>query len=221
MKTEDRAVPAEVADVAGDDIRGLMQTIRDRVSEVLVATERAATDVVKAANADADRIVRDTHANAKKLADARIEKIGSLIDSVADKASTLDGEIDGLRELVEKSIEALGKDLGVEAETAKTALPDVSSPNGSADASPTSGSDADPEVETEEPSGSVATEEAKPREKGGRDRSEAVRVLAAQMLAAGHSPEEAERRLTEEFGVEDPSFALSSAGFRTRRFRRR
>lgn len=40
------------------------------------------------------------------------------------------------------------------------------------------------------------------------EHSQAVRVLASQLLAAGNSPEEVEDRLREEFGIEDPEALL-------------
>ena len=77
-----------------------------------------------------------------------------------DIATTLESEIDGLRKLIDRSMDGLAKDLGIEADD--------------------------------------------DRPGGDRNRSEAVKVLAAQLIASGHTPEEAEQRLIDEFGVEDP-----------------
>ena len=209
MTDEDRDVSSDEGDAAGDDIRGLMRTTRKRVSEVLLATEQAATDVVEAANADAERIVRDTHESAKKLADERMAKVNTVVDQVAKKVKTLDSEVDGLRRLIDKSMDGLAKDLGLEADAVKAQAPSVEQPTArertdTADSEDDGGDDDD----DDRPGG------------GDRDRSEAVKVLAAQLIASGHTPEEAEQRLIDEFGVEDPSHALEATGYKKRRFRR-
>ena len=177
--------------------------------------------------------MRETHESAKKLADERRAKVNTVVDQVAkeattleseidglrklidrsmdglakDLATTLESEIDGLRKLIDRSMDGLAKDLGIEAESVKAQAPKAEQPAARerADAADSDDDGGD--------------EDDDDRPGGDRDRSEAVKVLAAQLIASGHTPEEAEQRLIDEFGV-DPSHALEATGYKKRRFRR-
>ncbi len=192
MDAQNRVLPPRGAEASGGQVKGVLSTTEERVSEILAATERAAAAIVEAANAEAEQIVRATHARAENLAQSRVERIDSVAEAVLAKASALEGEIDGLRDLIYKSIERLAEELRIEVRTTEPATPPV--------------------AEEPQPSANGSRLSDDMRASAKRDRSAAVRLLATQMIAAGHTRDEAERRLREEFGVKDPAAALDSIG---------
>lgn len=196
---ENGAKPAEL----GSGVRGILTTTQDRVAEILAATETAAAEIVDAANAESEQIVRDTHATAESLAQSRIDRIDSVTDAVLTKASELESEIDALRALVSRSTDTLAQDLGIERATVQQTLPEP----------------AEEEEFVSEDEELVAVDEngashgpnrggllGRMRSSYKRDTSEGVKLLATQMIAAGHSKDDVQRRLADEFGI-DPKIA--------------
>ena len=212
------------------DVKGILTTTQDRVARILATTEAAAADIVNAANAESEQIVHDTHSKATELAQSKMDQIDSVTDTllkraneVTDtlmkKANEVAEEVEGLRKLIDTSIETLAQELGIADEAQPVATPQFS---------------AEPEVVEQpvasEPLGELGElDEQEPvdvedtngtRSKGGllqrmrvnskRDASEGVKLLAAQMIAAGHTWEEARVRLSDEFGVKDPTIALDA-----------
>jgi hypothetical protein len=194
------------------DVRGILNTTQDRVSQILTATEAAAADIVDAANAESERIVRETHAKSEELAQSKMARIDSVTDALLAKASAVAEEIEALRELVDTSITTLGEELGVSAVTKASAPVIAYEP----EPLPVSAGEVEDEIDLPQ-SEDVGDQGGA---KGGllhrmrtstkRDASEGVKMLAAQMIAAGHTWEEARVRLSDEFGVKDPTVALDA-----------
>ena len=168
------------------EVRQILATTRDRVAEILETTDRAVAEILETANAEAEKVVAEAHEQATRAVNAKMERISGLIEGVLAKAGTLDSEFGQMRELVQQTADSLAEDLGlVEAatEASKPADRDVAA----APAAPTDGKVPD-------------------------DRAEAVKLLAIQMIATGHSVERASERLRSEFNVEDPAAVLAEIG---------
>ena len=192
------------------DVKGILTTTQDRVARILATTEAAAADIVEAANAESEQIVHDTHAKATELAKSKMDQIDSVTDSLLKKANSVAEEVENLRKLIDTSIDTLATELGLGEEPAET-------PQYTADPEP----EFEPVVTAEELGEELPVDDTNgTRTKGGllqrmrvnskRDASEGVKLLAAQMIAAGHTWEEARVRLSDEFGVKDPTIALDA-----------
>lgn len=185
MPTKNGGVPAQPE--GEPEVHSILATTKERVAEILAATDRAASEIVDAANSEAEKVVADAHKQATEVVNAKIERLSGLIENVLAKAGTLDSEFEQLRGLIEQSNDSLADELGVQAHER---------PLGAADSSA---------VET------APTPQGRPG--GGDDeRAEAVKLLAIQMLATGHSSERARERLRTEFQVEDPEAVLAEIG---------
>ena len=167
------------------DVRGLLSTTKERVAEVLEATERAASEILAAADREAEQLVREAQLRAERLVAQRMERISILTESVMAKAGTIDRELDGLRDLMSRSLAQLSEDLGVE----RSAQP--------------------PEPAVAQPSEPTAD---RSHELADADREDALQILATELLSAGETVEGASRRMVEEFGVQSPRFVFDSLG---------
>jgi cell division septum initiation protein DivIVA len=180
-------------------VHQVLATTQERVAGILEATDRAAAEIVDAANAEAERVVAEAHAQATEAVNAKMDRISSLIEGVLAQAGTVDTELDQLRSLVRESTEALATELGIDAaaepaEEARAAAPAL-------------------EAAEQELAATVASVEEQVAELDETDdRAEAVKLLAIQMIATGHSAERASERLKSEFHVEDPAAVLASIG---------
>jgi hypothetical protein len=195
------------------DVKGIISVTQSRVSKILTETEAAAADIVQAANAESERIVRDTHAQAEEMAKSKVAKIEAVTNRLLAKANGIADEIEGLSKLVDSSIESLAQELGVNERPVAAPTP------------PTTPAEPAPEA-VAEPNGNGHHEETdkdgqhgrsgmggllqRMRASNKRDASDGVKLLATQMIAAGHTWEEARVRLSEEFGVKDPTIALDA-----------
>ena len=194
MATKNGAEPAK-----GDGEPGVHQvlaTTQQRVAEILEATDRAAAEILEAANAEAERVVAEAHAQATEAVNAKMERVTSLIEDVLAKAGTVDSEFEQLRGLVGKSTDALAKELGIEEPAEARPAPSRSFES----------------VEQELAETVASVEEQVADLNAADDRAEAVKLLAIQMIATGHSAERASERLKSEFHVEDPAAVLEAIG---------
>ena len=176
-------------------VHQVLATTQERVAEILEATDRAAAEIVDAANAEAERVVAQAHAQATEAVNAKMERVSKLIEDVLAKAGTLDGQFEQLRGLVQESTAALAQDLGID----QPAQPEVESKSFEA-------------VEQELAETVQSVEEQVAQLDESDDRTEAVKLLAIQMIATGHSAERASERLRSEFQVENPDAVLESIG---------
>ena len=186
------------------DVKGILSTTQNRVAEILTATEAAAADIVDAANAEAELIVRGTQAKAEGLAKSKIARIDAVTDRLLAKANGVADEIESLRGLIDRSLDSLATDLGIEDDAATTAIEPALAPL------PNGDGPAEEQVPYEPRSGKPGGLLHRMRASTKRDASEGVKLLATQMIAAGHTWEEARVRLSDEFGVKDPTIALDA-----------
>jgi cell division septum initiation protein DivIVA len=164
------------------EVRQILATTRDRVGEILETTDRAVAEILETANAEAEKVVAEAHEQATRAVNAKMERISSLIEGVLAKAGTLDSEFEQMKGLVAQTADSLAEDLGI----LKAQTPAEAEPKQAA---------------SSEPAGQVDD-----------DRAEAVKLLAIQMIATGHSAERASERLRTEFHVEDPAAVLAEIG---------
>jgi ABC-type transporter Mla subunit MlaD len=174
-------------------VHQILTTTKERVAEILETTDRAAAEIVDAANAEAERVVAEAHAKATEAVNAKMERVSTLIEDVMAKAGTLGGEFEQLHELVRASTDALADELGV----AKPAPRPARTLE---------------EVEQELAATVASVEEQVGELDNSDDRAEAVKLLAIQMIATGHSAERASERLKSEFHVADPAAVLAEIG---------
>jgi hypothetical protein len=178
---------AERADSQGEpEVRQILATTRDRVGEILETTDRAVAEILDTANAEAEKVVAEAHEQATRAVNAKMERISSLIEGVLAKAGTLDSEFEQMKDLVAQTADSLADDLGI--------LKGEQAPS-----------------DAEQATAAAATEAAADGQ-GADDRAEAVKLLAIQMIATGHSAERASERLRSEFNVEDPAAVLAEIG---------
>jgi hypothetical protein len=188
---------AEPSSGGEQGVHQVLATTQERVAEILEATDRAAAEILDAANVEAERVVAEAHAQATEAVNAKMERVSSLIEDVMAKAGTVDNEFEQLRGLVRDSTEALAKELGIE-------QPSEPAP----EERPRSFEAVEQELaETVE-----SVEEQVAQLDSSDDRAEAVKLLAIQMIATGHSAKRASERLKSEFQVEDPASVLASIG---------
>ena len=176
---------------APPEVHSILDTTKDRVAEILAATDRAATGIVEAAKAEAQEVVAEAHRQATEVVDSRMQRISTLIERLLAKAGTLDSEFEQLRDLVRQSNDALAEELGLSPQRQP--------------AQPASEPEPAP----------VATQPAavgQPTAAATDVRAEAVKLLAIQMIATGHSVERASERLKSEFQVKDPAAVLAEIG---------
>ena len=198
------------------DVNGILRTTQDRVARILATTEKAAADIVDAANAESEQIVHDTHTKASDLAKSKMDQIDSVTDELLKRANAVAEEVEGLRKLIDTSIETLAQELGVGDEAPVPAPSFEPAPGPSL--APVPESEFEPVLSSDDLDADALVEDT--NGKGGllsrmrnntkRDASEGVKLLAAQMIAAGHTWEEARVRLSDEFGVKDPTIALDA-----------
>ena len=176
---------AQRANADGEpEVRQILATTRDRVAEILETTDRAVAEILETANAEAEKVVAEAHEQATRAVNAKMERISSLIEGVLAKAGTLDSEFEQMRGLVDKTVDSLADDLGILKSPAPQPAPAAPA------AEHVSGADG----------------------QGDDDRAEAIKLLAIQMIATGHSAKRASERLKSEFQVEDPASVLASIG---------
>ena len=193
MDAQNRVLPPRGAEASGGQVKGVLSTTEERVSEILAATERAAAAIVEAANAEAEQIVRARRTPGRRTWLSRGSSGSTRWPRRCwRRRARSKVRSNGLRDLIYKSIERLAEELRIEVRTTEPATPPV--------------------AEEPRPSANGSRLSDDMRASAKRDRSAAVRLLATQMIAAGHTRDEAERRLREEFGVKDPAAALDSIG---------
>ena len=212
---ESSQVTAEPTPQESVDVNGILRTTQDRVARILATTEKAAADIVDAANAESEQIVHDTHTKASDLAKSKMDQIDSVTDELLKKANAVAEEVEGLRKLIDTSIETLAEELGVSDEApAPAPAPALSfepAPGPEFELEPMVSSEFDAEEPIEDANGTgKGGLLSRMRNNTKRDASEGVKMLAAQMIAAGHTWEEARVRLSDEFGVKDPTIALDA-----------
>jgi serine phosphatase RsbU (regulator of sigma subunit) len=168
------------------EVRQILATTRDRVAEILETTDRAVAEILETANTEAEKVVAEAHEQATRAVNAKMERISNLIEGVLAKAGTLDSEFEQMRELVDNTVDSLADDLGI--------LKPASAP-------------ADAVAAQAEPARAPSADG-----QGTDDRAEAIKLLAIQMIATGHSVERASERLRAEFNVDDPAAVLAEIG---------
>jgi hypothetical protein len=110
------------------------------------------------------------------------------------KAGTVEDDFEQLRGLVRQSTESLAAELGIQPPARPAASPKLE------------------ETERELAQTMAAVEERVAELDNSDDRADAVKLLAIQMIATGHSAARASERLRTEFHVEDPAAVLAEIG---------
>lgn len=204
-ETPSSSVPGPALPV-GDPTAALGST-RERVAKVMSATDQAAQSILEAAKAEAEAHVRETQRRVEQLARTRMEKLSTVTEDLLGQADRVRQEVDGLRQAIDGATAALAADLGLPSgealasESPQTPAPGTGSwLDGVAPADPVQRGPA-----AAEPARTEAV-----RESGLP--SEVIEIFVLKMLATGADRAAIERRLGEEFAVEDPAAVLERLG---------
>ena len=223
--------PPPQLDVAG--LAPLLESTSGRVQEVLRATDRAAEEILRGAQADADRYVREAKERAERLTHDRMDRIASLTEDLMAQAGTIHRQAQDLRIALSQTLTKLSDELGLERpidpraafgveEVAPTPIPEAAPPPAPVQPDAAMAASLGPEVtaepgpapEPEEQEENATSLRARFSRKRRREDSEAdideARIAIVQMLASGESRERIEKRLRDEFGIQDPSTVFAS-----------
>jgi len=196
----------------------MLASTRERIHKVLSATDEAAQSILEAAKVEADAHVLETQRRVEQLARTRMEKLSTVTEDLLGQADRVRQEVDSLRRAIDGATVALAADLGLAPGEASGGPSETPGPGADASSTPSgievvessSGRDgiaAPPE--TGQPSPEAQQTEGA-RESGLP--SEVIEIFVLKMLATGSDRAAIERRLGDEFGVEDPSAVLERLG---------
>ena len=219
--------PPPQLDVEG--LAPLLESTSGRVQEVLRATDRAAEEILRGAQADADRYVREAKERAERLTHDRMDRIASLTEDLMAQAGTIHRQAQDLRIALSQTLTKLSDELGLE----RPLDPSISygtetvSPGPEAAAVPPAPPAPEVPVAAAPPSSQVPQEPTgvpgededsssllgrftRKRRRADSDVIDEARIAIVQMLASGESRERIERRLRDEFGIDDASSGFAA-----------
>lgn len=208
------------------DPTAMLTSTRERVQKVLSATDEAARSILEAAKAEADGHVRETQRRVEQLARARMEKLSTVTEDLLGQADKVRQEVDGLRRAIDGATAALAADLGLApGEASSEPAPPPSAPGSpptptvapAGAGAPSQSSWLDglaPPAGAAHPDPSPETHRSEAVRESGLP-SEVIEIFVLKMLATGSDREAIERRLAEEFAVENPAAVLARLGLTT------
>lgn len=216
----------------------MLESTSGRVQEVLRATDQAAEEILRGAQADAERYVREAKERAERLTHERMDRIAALTEDLMAQAGTIHRQAQDLRIALSETLTKLSDELGLErpldpraAIDPRLASPPVAPPAPAAAAPPPTAFADGAQSAAPAPPPPAAAPDPSPFAAGsGEDDSTSLlgrfarkrrrtdsevaldeaRIAIVQMLASGESRERIERRLREEFGIEDASAVFAT-----------
>ncbi|MGH2980967.1 MAG: hypothetical protein ACRDKV_02855 [Solirubrobacterales bacterium] len=181
--------------VEGTEATALIGKINKEVQEVLESADEAAEKIRAEARAEDRRVVEETRRRAESVTNEQIDRVSQMSEEVLGELTAVQGRMEALRNAFDQSIRSMGAELGVD----------------------------DPDVWGTRQNGVEEEESAELRQRLGRRAShksvqepkgisEGARLLALQQLMAGADAEAIEKRLRQQFGIEDPKPILDWMG---------
>jgi hypothetical protein len=179
------------------DTGSLVGRINREVQQVLETADDAADKIREEARAEARQVVAEARRRAESVTRRQMDRVSEMTDRVLGELTTVQGQLQRLQ--------------GAYAEALKTMDADLASDESAVWETKHNG-----EVETDAESEAVRRRLGKrTRQKAAQEPegiSEGARLLALQQMMAGVDPEVIERRLRNEFNVEDPKPILDWMG---------
>lgn len=190
----------ETGEDAGDDddMSTVIASTNREVRQVLESADEAAEKIRHEAHAEARQFVEDARRRAEEVTAEQIDLVTSMSEQVMGELSAMQGQLVSLRQAYDESIRTMSGRLGGE-ETQD--LWDTQS-NGV--------TEPDEESEVQRRLGRRQRRNEPSREPDGI--SEGARLLALQQLMAGVDASVIEKRLKNEFGIENPGAILDWMG---------
>lgn len=178
-----------------DETAELISKINKEAQQVLESADEAAEKIRAEARAEAHRVVEETRRRAESVTADHIERVTQLGEQVLGELSAVQGQLESLRRAFDQSISAMSADLGTEASDVW-----ATQQNGAE------------EEEAEELRRRLGRRTSRRTVQEPEGISEGARLLALQQLMAGADAEVIEKRLRQEFGIEDPKPILDWMG---------
>jgi hypothetical protein len=190
------------APVEGDEPAALISKINQEVRTVLEAADEAAEKIRDEAHADARRLVEENRRRAEHVTGEHMQRVSDMADTVLSQLAGVQSQIETLRRAVDQSVRTMGAELGAE------------SPQGSEVwSTKRNGADEEDEADVLKSRMTRSTQKKAAAEPEGI--SEGARLLALQQHMAGVDGSVIEKRLSQEFGIEDPGPILEWMGIQT------
>lgn len=212
-------------------LRGSVPSAGERIQVIIEAAEKAAAGIIEDADAQARRYIDASRKRADDLADERVRVMSDLTDTLIRQAELVRRQSDELLSALDSARTELAGRIGQELSAGSGGAIEPPTPIGGQSGaqgprvphlkpveSERPGLQAvtpadEPEQGEEEPKPSPAAQDQVPEppqsvpppatEAHDASASDGARLLAAQMAVAGSSREEIERRLRDEFGIQD------------------
>lgn len=181
----------------------------ERVKGIIEAAERTAAAIVADAEAQARKQLAQARIQAERVAARRSEEIAALTDDLINRTEAVRRQSDELLRLLDESQRRLGGvvQIPLDADTPASEPPAQGGgvwPNEGQGAESVGGG-------AEQPTQHLRAVEPQPGQgMPGRHPSDGARLLATQMAVAGSGRAEIDRRLRNEFGIEDTRAMLDA-----------
>jgi cell division septum initiation protein DivIVA len=192
------AARTEAGSGEGNETTALIGQINTEVQEVLESADEAGEKIRAEAREEARRLIEESRRRAESVTSEQMNRVTEMTDQVFEQLSAVQGQLETLQAAVGRSIKAMSSDLGVEPadvwETQQNGEPEGEEE--SADLRRRLGRRPQRPKTAHEPQGI----------------SEGARLLALQQHTAGVDAETIEKRLKEQFGIEDPKPVLEWMG---------
>ena len=198
------AARTEAADTSGaspledDETVAMLGKINTEVRDVLESADMAAEKIRAEARAEARRLIEESRRRAESVTGEQIKRVTEMTDEVLEQLSGVRDQVGRLQAAFDASIKSMGADLGVV---------------------PVDVWDTQRNGATEGEQDSAELRQRLGRRQGRRKTaqepegiSEGARLLALQQHMAGVDPSVIEKRLREQFGIEDPRPVLEWMG---------
>lgn len=182
---------------AEGDTGSLVGRINREVQEVLETADEAADKIREEARAEARQVIAEARRRAEAVTKRQMDRVSEMTDQVLGELSGIQGQLQRLQGAYDQALKTMDTDLAS---------------NESAVWETKQNGEVEPEAESENVRRRLGKRN---RQKGAQEPegiSEGARLLALQQMMAGVDPEVIERRLRNEFNVEDPKPILDWMG---------
>ncbi len=201
QKIREAAQTESDSGVEGKKVSGeggsLVGRINREVQQVLEAADDAADKIRMEARSEARQVVEEARRRAESVTKRQMDRVSEMTDQVLSELSSVQARLERLQGAYDEAMKVMGTDLS-------TQEPGVweTQQNG----------DIEVEEETESLRRRLGKRTPRKRAEEPEEISEGARLLALQQMMAGVDPAVIERRLRDEFGIDDPKPILDWMG---------
>jgi cell division septum initiation protein DivIVA len=188
-----------------DDVTVLVSKVNEEAREVLEAADEAAERIREEARAEAKQVVDQARRRTEAVTREQMDRVSEATDELLGQLAAVKRQLDSLRTAFHRAMQSMGSELGVEPSEVWS----------------TKRNGLDAEQESEQLRERLGNRPRPTSVTEPEGISEGARLLALQQMMAGVDPEVIERRLREEFGIEDPRPILEWMGLQAEGARKR